>query len=556
MADQDGLSWVLDLETKLGGAVEMVRQLKNIQGALQGADAAMDRAEKHGGSALSRLAHRTNEWWREFGSAAAASFTGHFGAEAVWDSIKEGAHLVVELTRETLAAADAERKLEISFDYLIGTARREVTFEWLDRLAKQLPGTDDDMKGLARTLLSVGVAEKDLRATMVGASDLAVITGQNPQEIAQAFGEVMRRGEINERILRSLKMTEKDALAPLAAALHISTEAVKERMAAGQIKGADSLRSLLQALANRTGGELGGASVEAGSTLLETVKDLQNAGEDLLKGFVMKFGPAVAKGLGALVEALGPEGELGGALGGLLDELGTGLAGIDWVGGARALIDVMGQAVGIAKELAGLIGGALDKALKVTDSLGITDSEGKFLRDDPEVRALNERNLQLSMRRINQFHGARPIAAALQETATSGLQEGAAARGGGAHEAGRAIGEAAIAGAKEALDAHSPSRKFAELGEYSADGYVEGLRAGGGEIGRAIRDTVSIPAPGTYAPAARGVGGSVSVSMPIEIRVEGRDGDQIGDTIAEKLRAILPGTIQSALEQVRVEVGA
>jgi len=60
-------------------------------------------------------------------------------------------------------------------------------------------------------------------------------------------------------------------------------------------------------------------------------------------------------------------------------------------------------------------------------------------------------------------------------------------------EASGALGAAAVEAARAAIDAHSPSRKFAALGVSSGEGYIIGLQSTMSDIASVVGSALSIP---------------------------------------------------------------
>jgi hypothetical protein len=123
------------------------------------------------------------------------------------------------------------------------------------------------------------------------------------------------------------------------------------------------------------------------------------------------------------------------------------------------------------------------------------------------------------------------------------------------------LGEDAVDATRKAIDAHSPSRKFAELGRMSALGYVEGIEAGQGAVDDIMRGAFAVPAPQAGGGALAGLG-APKVSIVVDLsgmHVQagaGTNGNEIGESVAQQVRSILPGAILNAFERIRSEHGA
>lgn len=561
MADEK-LSWVLELKAQGDGASKMVASLAGAERALGKAGTATGKLEGDV-IGLGRALQRGGGWFREFGAAAASSFTGMFAAQAAWDTLKAGVRVIGDLAGAAVHAADEEEKLGISFDFMLGKAQREVTFEWLDRLGRVIPGTDDDLKKLTRTLLASGVPMEGMERTVLGISDIAAVTGESVDGVTEAFGRMMISGDVNSRMLMKLKMTEKEALAPLAKALGKPFETVKDMLSKGKIDRQELRESVLKAFADKSGGVLGAVSVAAGATLLERTKDLKDAGEDLLRDVVMKFGPSVADGIQSLTEAIGPDGTLGPQLMEMIDGIGKTLKSIDWVGGAQSMVtmlkvaaatvDGIVKALGVVSKLIDLLPGAGNGVSK--DFVGKTKAAESLNAEAPS--ALPPRTfweelapfMGRKQREDAEFEERKKRAPSRYK---GGVLENASTTSpwggmlGKAEDFGAAGGAAVEKGIRDKTETHSPSRRMETVGRDLMDGLRIGM--GGG---------VSLPAPSSFAPLRTGSGmGPVEINIPITVNVDGHAGGDTGGEIADRIRSIMPGALTAALEQMRAQVGA
>lgn len=578
MADEQ-LEWLLQLESKLDGAKRFVSELGRVEGALERASGSISGTER-----------RIGRFDRVLSAAGRAGrdFLAHFTAQAAWDTLKAGVGTMVDLGAAAMQAADEERKLAASFDTLIGIDNRQVAWEWLERLAMVLPGTDDDLKALSRTLLTVGVPLQSLEAFLIGANDAAVLTGRSVEDVTGALSEIVRRGEFDARKLSAFGLKEAEVLDVLGKATGKTHEQVKKLMQDGQIAGVDVGRAILQALATRSGGELGGASLVAGDTALEKIKDLKDAGEDLLKDLLIELDPAIGSVVSSLTEQLGPDGMLGGEVKSLLSGIAEGAKSVDWVSGVSAMVSMLKFAVETTQTLVSAAGTAFGAIKKVTDVLGITDdteATNAALRTDVDVIAsqmalgdmanrrsvLTEMGLgrgkssaQLLAELKDKFARAGGTQAEVDAFSLSGdwsrfgaLTGGIASAESTAKEAGARIGKAVVDGAKgpQGVDAHSPSRKFQEIGQMSAEGYARGFSSSVPAIQQSMAPM--IPARSRYADHDLAFVGerSVSLNAPITLNVQVSGSRGNAQEIAEEIRAILPGALQNALEQMSIEAG-
>ena len=105
-------------------------------------------------------------------------------------------------------------------------------------------------------------------------------------------------------------------------------------------------------------------------------------------------------------------------------------------------------------------------------------------------------------------------------------------------------GTSIIDGFKEVLDIHSPSGVFEELGQFTTQGFTDGIEAASGEVDKAVNTMVNIP-------GARGGGGAPTVHLTVQVDGAGAD----AETLARKLADLLPSQLASAFEQLAIEGG-
>lgn len=95
----------------------------------------------------------------------------------------------------------------------------------------------------------------------------------------------------------------------------------------------------------------------------------------------------------------------------------------------------------------------------------------------------------------------------------------------------------AIGAAKQKLGIASPSKVFAKLGAFTAEGFAGGVDDGAGDAQAAVQSMVAPPAAG-----GRGAGGGVTVGN-VTFNITGRDADEIAQKVKEILLSIIEGDI-------------
>lgn len=128
-----------------------------------------------------------------------------------------------------------------------------------------------------------------------------------------------------------------------------------------------------------------------------------------------------------------------------------------------------------------------------------------------------------------------------------GLASGIASAVGLPVEALKSVAGGAVSAFSSVMGIHSPSTVFAQLGEYTTQGYAEGVERGGGNVDRAITSMVAVPASG------RSGGASGGNTFNVSVNVDGAGAD--AENIARRLAEILPNQLASMFEQLALEDG-
>lgn len=106
----------------------------------------------------------------------------------------------------------------------------------------------------------------------------------------------------------------------------------------------------------------------------------------------------------------------------------------------------------------------------------------------------------------------------------------------------------AITGAKHLLGIHSPSKVFAEIGGYTAEGFAQGVDDGAPDAQEAVSQLVKPPAAGTPAPKASGGSskGAVDFTGAVFNFTGVKDAEHAADMVTEALTRLLEGDASQA----------
>ena len=123
---------------------------------------------------------------------------------------------------------------------------------------------------------------------------------------------------------------------------------------------------------------------------------------------------------------------------------------------------------------------------------------------------------------------------------------------GGAHRvvsAVRSLGASMTSALRTALDIHSPSRVFADLGRQIPRGLAVGVEAEAGTAQGAVSDVVSVPAGGALSSGGLG-GGQVAVSIDGGIHVHVARAEDVPESIADRISEAIASALEGAVVQM------
>jgi hypothetical protein len=116
----------------------------------------------------------------------------------------------------------------------------------------------------------------------------------------------------------------------------------------------------------------------------------------------------------------------------------------------------------------------------------------------------------------------------------------------------KGVGSDIISGMKSVLGIASPSKAFAKLGMFSAEGFTQGIEKGAGGAQGAAGAMVQPPS----SVAGGAAGGWGGVNFALTINVDGGGMGQAGaQSLADRLKEIVPGMLQDAFEKLAIEAG-
>jgi tape measure domain-containing protein len=576
----EGIEFILELQAKLEGATKMAQALSNVERVMGRTDHAMTRLEVHGGGVL----HHLTDWFKDFGKAASSSFTGMFTAEAAWDTLKEGVHLLKELVGEMFEAAAEGERTRMAFENMLGPEAGRQLLGNLDRFSGASEFGRSTVKGFAQELLDAGYSGQNLSLALSAVSDVAARSSNKmagAQNALAALSRIMLTGTMDARALRMLRLAPKTVFAQMSRDFGLGLGELKKRLQSGKLRPEEVANSVFRALAAKGGGVLGRAGADMADSFGARWEKLKGALPAIFEHLEEAPGfKGFSDAVQSLVDDLSPEGTAGkqilAGLGNAFNQVGETVKSIDWVTGINTFVEVGGATI----KVVGDIGSAFGTVLGIVKSTGdqvedfleslitlghLTDKLGLTSIGDRESRQRAAINAEyaaspsaIAARAKHAVMGQR--VRALRATVAMGdvtqlfpgLDQGLrlAAAVGPAGEAGKAVGKAAgegiATGAQQGLGVHSPSAHFRWLGEMSARGFQDGL-----EMTPPSASARGLTGGGIELPASRG---PVSISAPVTVHVAGSEAS--AEDIAEAVRAEVASAILGTLEQLGFVVGS
>jgi len=370
------------------------------------------------------------------------------GMRSFADAARVGVERVGQLVFAIGKAVASEQDLSLAERLTGGESGASMIRE----IADSFQNTRFDDGTVRRALLPLfraGIRDRGmLDAIATASADIEALTAGDVKlsDAAAALGKIAIKRDLGERQLEALGLNAQDTFAALGAGLGMTADQAKKRAGAGQIAGEDLLGAVLGELARKQGGSIGTASLEAGKTLGASFQRLSDLPENLMK--LANGTPAMAafqKGLDDFVKLMqGP----------------TGAAVMQSLAGALKLfVDAVG---GLASYFAEKVA-ATNTYDRLKEQGGITGAVAHV----PFLRLIlgGTDDYQDTMR-----EEMAKVGVAAGDGVSQGMSESLAGVG---SDAGAQV-VADFAGPK-GIDAHSPSRKFTQLGQYAAEGFEEGM---------------------------------------------------------------------------------
>jgi len=297
----DGVKFLIDLDSRTGGAAAADTALSRVE------DAA-GRADRH----LQDMGGHARGLTQDVFKAEFAMKALEKGAEMAWDGVKK----VGELIKDTVAVAGEERREKMALTNLLGgTEEAEKALHYMERFSDLSEFGEKNTKAWGIELLNSGYSGqkwKDAMAAVADAASMAPNKIEGAQEAIASLTRMQLTEKIDARTLRGLRLNVKDVVKDLGDALGMSEKAVKKGLMEGSIPAARAYETVLEALERKTGRRLGEAGLKAGKGLDAKLTHLKELPDKIMKAVAES--PAMDKierAFDRALEAFDPNGPKG-----------------------------------------------------------------------------------------------------------------------------------------------------------------------------------------------------------------------------------------------------
>ncbi len=579
----DGVQFLFELDAKAPGMDKLLTMLGQSNAKLKEGHGALkhETEEVKGlGGAFEKLIHSGLEPFLKKAEQIAEFEFIREGAEKLLEFPELLADKIRELGDELVDTAAKTESLNFSLDVNFGAGGKEIS-EWADKLAKQTPYTAAQIRSWAIELGHAGVAMKDLDKYMFAGLDVAARSADKVGAM-QAAMEAMRRvemqGKVNARTLINMGIPVEKLMATVPK-LHGMTK-IQANQALDQIE--IGKEDLFRAI---TGGKpIGDVGADMQNLLSTKVKNLTSLPEQYFEKAAdsAAFAPFKAK-LDDIFKSFDPDSDKGkqimASFAAMLMSIVDGLQKINFkevaddfgkfVSAIEKMVPVIVQItgdIGATVQDAANKGGAAKRVLMNYTPFGLL--QGGQQREDKAFDIMRREGSLMSDKGINKtLSSVIPGYGYVADTylnprfyqlrfgdATKGAVKGLDDGNGAIEAAGARAGAAAVDGAAgpKGIDAHSPSKKFEQLGMFANMGFVRGMRATAGTVADAIAGTFGVP---TRRPGAAPSGGVTLSVHGTHIHVA-HGGREEGAAAAEGFWASIEARLLAMLERKRSEEGS
>lgn len=514
------------------------------------------------------------------------------GAAAVGAVLAVG-RVTLALGQSAVAAADWRNRTEAGFRVLIGD-RPALVGQAFQRASQYAQRFGLDVRDVARQmtqLTAAGFSQSEIPRVMQAAGDLGALEGPQAAERAiTAFRQIRAKGKLQmeelQQQLADTGLNTGDVLAEVARmrGLRGSNQSLVNQAAAlvraGRVDSESGVGAAMAVIARRSGGRLGGTLDTQSRGAEAAMNRLRNSWLLLQSNFARS--PAFARIIGfieRMASALDPASAGAQRFSAQMDRFFSTLTGVasqvDPVAVFNGIVSALGmlgrglQAAypyaqawitgfyvpiaaalarvvpGVARFYSTLFGGAgngLSTLSGLARIFGFIGTAAVYaIGLVAGVFGLLARAIAVPISTltafwtglVGAFSGIELSFTGIGGAIVRGLVNGVTAAAGAAYESLRGLATGAVGAVKGALGIRSPSRVFAELGGYVAEGFAVGIDGGAAGVRSSIGSMVNVGAVGARAAANARAGSVGPLALTINVTApEGADADEWGAAIA------------------------
>jgi tape measure domain-containing protein len=418
-----------------------------------------------------------------------------------------------------------------------------------------------------------------------GLSDIAAMSGRGAEAIGSltlAFSQIMGRGRLQAQELNQITEAAGGAVSRLklfkeiARIMGVSENSIESMMENGLIPARVAIMGVMNVAKNLGGGVLGRNSIEQSKTLAGLWSNLQDTITNLWLTMDIANAPwfkAVKSFMGGLVEALDSSSRAGKALQGVFNRLFTKTIA-DFLGTgtedpSNKIIELAlafeAMAMHAISAFKGLWEGLKTGFAPLIQGLGAFGNNEKSLQATQKIFerigeavasiALGLTTIAAAINGIAWFFGSSPKPimdpATIEPMKLSDIGKDAFWKSKGWKEfwgIGDEAGQGLNAGFANATEIRSPSKVFQRFGEQTVAGYDKGLEDSGGLMSGVSAAELATTTGGRVGPG----GGAANVTLNINVDATG---GASADSIAQRLRELLPSTLAGVFDQMATEGG-
>ena len=421
----------------------------------------------------------------------------------------------------------------------------------------------------AQLMQAVGGDTAQTRETMGRLLDLVTVNGGGDEELKQALGGV--RDVINKNKLMGddLKQLMTAGVNMRVLARSIGTQfkisakdddelvlKVQKAISHGQIRGQASVRSILDAIKSQTGGGAAGqVAFDLGSSTisglisnikggLETLFGLQDTtqwtGVIALKGLLKDVADLFSsdgKSASVITKAIQRMGDIAAPIFGMMRNDLASLVGL-FKGSNEGASSMASGLQGLLYATYGTVKAFAYLGVGVVYVFSWLTRLGEGIGD--VVFWMTELPGRM-------YEAGRAMVDGLVNGLTAGL--------GRLKDAIQGMGRSTVGWLKETLGIHSPSRVFATLGGYTAQGFAQGIEGGAGDVSGAVGVMSGAAVGGLRAAGAgagsRSIGGAgISITIAPTITSAAADPSAVAAEVLPQLSIIAQDAVEQALERM------